>query len=113
MNGRVLPCGECAWTVVLGDGPRDHWGLDGLPATFDPAVVYRCDWCGHGAFKDAWGPGRITCPHCGRVARSPAETAAAPNAPAEQWRETNRLMEALRKAQMGRIMEAHAARARS
>lgn len=30
----------------------------------EPVDTQTCQHCGMQSFKDEWGPGRITCPHC-------------------------------------------------
>jgi len=34
------------------------------------ATAYSCEHCGVSSLKEEWGPGRITCPRCGLMARS-------------------------------------------
>jgi Zn finger protein HypA/HybF involved in hydrogenase expression len=38
------------------------------------APTYTCVHCGAASPKDEWGPGRITCPKCKKVAPSAAES---------------------------------------
>lgn len=35
--------------------------------------TYTCVRCGHQDAKEAWGPGRVTCPACGRLAPNASE----------------------------------------
>ena len=41
------------------------------------APTYTCTHCGVASPKDEWGPGRITCPACKKVAPTAAESAGA------------------------------------
>lgn len=34
------------------------------------STMYTCEFCGAGSSKELWGPGRITCPLCKKVARA-------------------------------------------
>ncbi len=48
------------------------------PADADArSMTYTCLHCGESAAKDLWGPGRITCPHCKKIAPSAAQQNAA------------------------------------
>lgn len=50
-------CAEAA--RVVGDGAR--------------LSTYRCSFCGLDAIKEDWGPGRVRCPACRKVAPSASE----------------------------------------
>lgn len=69
-----MPCGgDCASGVPRPDvPPAQHWNNDNRPASFDPATTYACFWCGHSSYKTEWGPGRVRCPWCLRLAPSAA-----------------------------------------
>lgn len=51
---------------------------DGPTRAADDArlATYKCFHCGRQAAKEAWGPGRITCPHCGTQALTAEEALA-------------------------------------
>lgn len=44
-----------------------------MPVADPLPTTYICYWCGIAEVKTLWGVGRITCPHCKRIAPSPSE----------------------------------------
>ncbi len=62
--------------VVLERNPDlgvDGWDKPTLDVDATRLATYTCAYCQHQSAKEAWGPGRITCPACGRRAPTAEE----------------------------------------
>lgn len=62
--------------ALPGEEPEDvfeRWKLATAARLVDVSgrpTTYMCEFCGAASLKDAWGPGRITCPICKKIARA-------------------------------------------
>ncbi len=65
--------------IVVSEDPETDTQQEALDAKITQALpearaeTYICHWCKAPSLKKLWGPGRITCPRCKKVAPSAAE----------------------------------------
>jgi hypothetical protein len=63
-------------TELMGDAGTESYAIVHLTVAEPDARLstFTCVYCHKDALKEHWGPGRITCPHCGRRAPAASET---------------------------------------